>query len=123
MKVVIVDDSIDNINLMKLYSKKSSEEFIYFTSPEESIEFIKENEVDLVFLDIQMPVLNGFEVLAELKKENSSNGPFICALTAFSSDKEIAKINSSDFDDFLQKPILRDQFLKYIETYDLKKVG
>lgn len=123
MKVVIVDDAIDNINLMKLYTKKSNDEFVFFTSPEESIVYLNSNSADLVFLDIQMPVLDGFEVVAEIRKNENLQDLFVCALTAFSSDSEITKIKKSAFNDFLQKPILRDQFLKYIENLKLEKAG
>ena len=123
MKIVIVDDSIDNIKLMKLYSKKSNDEFYYFTSPEDSIVFINSNSVELVFLDLHMPILDGFDVLAEIKNKEQVRCPFVCALTAVTSESEVLKITKSPFDDFLQKPIFKDQFLNYIESLKLKKAS
>lgn len=92
MKILVLDDSIDNINLIKLYVKKSSDEFSFFIDSSEALEVMKRERFDLIFLDLQMPILDGFEVLDMIRKDDENKESFVCALSAFSLDKEIDKI-------------------------------
>lgn len=121
MKIAVLDDSVDNLNLIKLYTKKLDNEIYFESNPNSFLEYLKNNEVDVLFLDIQMPEMDGFEVLEEVRK--IKEGVFVCALTAFSFESELEKIRSSSFDDFLQKPILRNDFLKYIEDFESRKAS
>lgn len=123
MKILVLDDSEDNLNLIKLYTKKSEDEFVFTSSGEEALKLVANNQFDLIFMDIQMPGMDGFEVLEKVRLLENGDFPFVCALTAFSFDSELEKIRASTFNDYLQKPILRQQFLKYIEDLSLKEVS
>ncbi|OUR97048.1 hypothetical protein A9Q84_12000 [Halobacteriovorax marinus] len=120
MKILVLDDSEDNLNLIRLYTKKSDDDFSFSSSGDEALELIENQQFDLLFMDIQMPGMSGFEVLEKVRFLNFGKELFVCALTAFSFDSELEKIRSSSFNDYLQKPILRDQFLKYIGDLSLK---
>ena len=123
MRILLLDDSVDNLNLRKLYAKKSSDEFVMVSDPDEAIELLLKEKFDLFFLDIQMPKQDGFEVLKIVRDTKNGEKLFICALTAHTSAGEIERIDESSFDDYLQKPILRQDFLDYISSHGLKKVG
>ncbi|MCX6624107.1 MAG: LytTR family DNA-binding domain-containing protein [Acidobacteria bacterium] len=68
------------------------------TNPEEAVRFLTENPVDAVFLDIQMPALNGFEVLARLEHQ-----PSIVFTTAF--DQFALRAFDVNSVDYLLKPV------------------
>ena len=73
LKVIILDDEPDAVKLLKLQLEKHCPEvgsITTFTSPIDAIEFIPFNTPDILFLDIDMPVLNGFEVLQKLMPIN-----------------------------------------------------
>ncbi len=123
MRILLLDDSVDNLNLLKLYAKKSSDEFVMVSDSSVALDYISKENFDLFFLDIQMPQKDGFEVLGEVRDSNNGKELFICALTAHTSKDEVEKINKSTFNDYLEKPILRDDFLKYIEEYSIKAAG
>jgi CheY-like chemotaxis protein len=123
MKIFVLDDSVDNINLIKLYVKKSNDDFTFFTSPTEAVECLQNEKFDIIFLDIQMPELDGFEVLEKIREDKCNQNSFVCALSAFSLDKEVEKIKDTSFDDYLQKPILRVKFLEYIDSHREKKAS
>lgn len=86
----------------------------------EAIEFLKENDVDLMLLDIQMPQLNGVEFLKSLR-----NPP----LTIFTTAYPNFAIDGFELDavDYLLKPISMDRFMKAInkaeDRLDLRKTG
>jgi two-component system LytT family response regulator len=81
----------------------------------DALRAIRNDAPDLVFLDVQMPVLNGFEVLAELRSEHL---PIIIFVTAF--DTFALKAFEAHALDYLLKPVADDRFfdaLKRVKTY------
>lgn len=62
-------------------------------------------EIDLVLLDIQMPRLDGYKTLVELRKLSKKNLPII-AQTAFAMTHDVDNILKSGFDDYISKPIM-----------------
>lgn len=81
-----------------------------FTDPFSGLEFLKENPVDLVFLDINMPGLSGMELISRLKCP-----PGIVFTTAYSQ----YALDSYDYEavDYLLKPIEFDRFNRAIQRY------
>ncbi|ATH07553.1 hypothetical protein BIY24_06220 [Halobacteriovorax marinus] len=123
MRILLLDDSVDNLNLLKIYAKKSQDDFTMVSKSDEAMSLLQKECFDLFFLDIQMPDKDGFEVLESVREIKNGKELFICALTAHTSKDEVEKIQSSSFDDYLKKPILREDFLNYIEKYSVKAAG
>ena len=71
IKCIIVDDEPLAVSLLRKYVEKISFfELVFSTvNPIEALEFIQNNELDLVFLDIQMPELNGMDFLKIIKNK------------------------------------------------------
>ncbi|HEX8334501.1 MAG TPA: LytTR family DNA-binding domain-containing protein [Segetibacter sp.] len=78
-----------------------------FTNPDEAIEFLNENDINLLFLDIQMPDINGIEFYKSLTKK-----PLVIFTTAY-SEYAVEGFNV-DAIDYLLKPIEYDRFLKAV---------
>jgi DNA-binding LytR/AlgR family response regulator len=81
-----------------------------FTNAIESLRFISENEVDLIFLDIQMPDLSGIELARILSGRNMGNTPAIIFTTAF--DQFALEGYKLDVVDYLLKPFSYEDFLR-----------
>ena len=82
---------------------------------QEGVDLVKMNVYDLVFMDINMPVMNGIEAAKQIllfNKENNRPRQFIFAATAQSENTTIKGMNSVGFDSILSKPIS----CKVIET-------
>lgn len=75
IKAIIIDDEIHGIEALKWELGRAFSEIEIvntFTSPIKAIKFLESTSVDLVFLDIQMPEMTGFEMLEKLKNINFS---------------------------------------------------
>jgi two-component system, LytTR family, response regulator len=107
---LIVEDEPLARNLLVDYVKKvpSLELVDVCSSPLAAIEVIKQKQVDLLFLDIQMPEITGITLLKILQKK-----PLVILTTAYS---EYA-LESYDFDvvDYLLKPITLERFLRAVD--------
>src|SRR5262249_32119921 len=71
---------------------------------------------DLVFLDIGLPGMDGYEVARSLRREPSLDGIYLVALTGYGSDADRKKSAESGFDDHLVKPIEFEGLLRVLEA-------
>ena len=88
MNYVLVDDEERALNLLRIMLTRfdgfsEEKDYIYtFTQPAQALDFIRQAPVDIVFLDIEMPVLNGIELGKQIS-ETLSDPPEIIYVTAF----------------------------------------
>ena len=109
IRCIAVDDEPKALDVISIHAAKAPEIDLIatFTNPEQALTFLKENFVDLVFLDINMPGVSGLQFVERLQSK-----PYIVFTTAYS---EYA-IDSYDFEaiDYLLKPIEFDRFYRAI---------
>ncbi|WP_109437334.1 LytTR family DNA-binding domain-containing protein [Aquimarina sp. AU119] len=112
VRCLLVDDESPAIDLLKNHIKMLTDLEIVAScySAVEAFEVIKKEKIDLLFLDIEMPVLKGLDFLKAVK-----NPPKVIITTAY---REYA-IQGYDLDivDYLLKPISFDRFVKAVDRY------
>jgi len=110
LNCVVVDDSaIQRLSIVKLVGNHPSLNLIAeYSSALETKNGLNTHQVDLIFLDIEMPVLNGFELLDVLNKK-----PQIIFVTG--KTEYAFKAFNYDATDYLHKPITRDRFNASVE--------
>ncbi len=106
---IAVDDEPKALDVLSIHAAKAPEIDLVrtFTNPKDALAFLKDNFVDLIFLDINMPGISGLQFVEQLQSK-----PYIIFTTAYS---EYA-IDSYNFEavDYLLKPIEFDRFYKAI---------
>ena len=120
-KILIIDDTFDSFYLLKdfisLYAECQVE---WGKNGVEGLEKYYEMKPDIILLDLFMPILNGFQVLDEIRK-NDTETPIV-VLSAFTCTENKLEALQKGCNDFISKPIdtnhLEDTIMKYI---DLKK--
>lgn len=110
IRTLLVDDEFPSLKILENFALKLSECQIVgkCTSGTEAFEFLKNNEVDLLFLDIQMPGMTGIEMLTKLEKRP------ITVITTANHDKALDAYNL-DVVDYLVKPFSFDRFQRSVE--------
>ncbi|OOV17817.1 hybrid sensor histidine kinase/response regulator [Flavobacterium sp. LM4] len=122
-KVLIVDDNFVN----QLVTKKIIERNNYKCSVADdgfaAIDLLKKEEFDVVLMDINMPLMNGFETTRRIR--SSGNVTPIVALTAFDKDEIADEAISSGMNDIIVKPFEPDKLFRIINNLILeeKSVG
>lgn len=111
--ILIADDEIFNYYYLKEVLDHLKIKSIFASNGKEVLElFFKTKKIDLILMDIKMPIMDGFEATRRLR-EHDKDVPVI-AQSAYVLEKDNL---TKHFTDILPKPILRDDLIKMIEKY------
>ncbi len=122
-KIIMVDDELDQIfTLKKMLESRSKEyELIGVESGMQCLQLLKKGEIpDIIFLDIMMPEMTGWELYERIKGNNQWNKIPIVFLTA-RTDNVASKAGSFLGDGFLTKPYDIQEIIKIIKEKTYKK--
>ena len=112
--VLAVDDVPLNLILVEKILQRYNFKVKKANGGQEALDMIAAEKPSLVLLDLMMPNVDGFDVLAALSKsEETSNIPVVI-LSALNSESDIEKALSNGAKDFVTKPILMDKILNCI---------
>lgn len=115
MQVLVVDDSEDNQDLFKILLERAGAKVQIARNGLEGVEQALANNFDVVLMDVQMPYMDGHEAVRTLRKKNYENP--IIALTAHAMKEERERAVESGFNEFLTKPVRRDQLINTIARF------
>jgi PAS domain S-box-containing protein len=109
LKIMIVEDNKINMLLLKTIIKNISNEIIIYEIPNgfEASQQFEKISPDLIFMDIQMPVLNGYEATKEIRSKTSGQKTPIIAITAGIVSEEKENCIQAGMNDYISKPILK----------------
>lgn len=117
VKILIVEDSEINRKLLSTILKKESYQCDLVENGQEAVDAYLAKEYSLIIMDCQMPILDGYEAARKIRElETTSHIPII-ALTANVFLEEKNKCIEAGMDDFLTKPISKDDLLNIINKY------
>ncbi len=102
--LIYLDDEEINLILFKEMFKRDFEIFTT-TSPEDAIEYVKNNNVDYILTDQLMPVMTGVEFLKELREMGVSADPMKVIISGFTQEGEVDEaLETKLIDSFVSKP-------------------
>ena len=120
MKILLVDDNADNRLLLKAYLKNSSCQIDEAENGQEALDRFKQGEYDLVFMDVQMPVMDGHastRAIRHWETENNRKHTPIIALTAHATREEVDKCLAAGCDSHVAKPVKKKILLDAINSW------
>ncbi len=112
-QILVVEDSIDNQLLIKVYLSAVGAKFIFCDDGEAAIEAVKQNHFDLIVMDVQLPKVDGYEATRAIRKMGFTMP--IMALTAHALQEERQKSLDAGCDAHLTKPIAKHLFIREIK--------
>jgi len=115
LKVLIAEDDSISVELLKLFLKKVASEVIVAKNGVECLNEFKQNpDIDLILMDIKMPIMDGYSVSQKIREFNKDVK--IIAQTAFAQEDENIKALDAGCDVFITKPINKRILLESIKT-------
>lgn len=118
-KVLVAEDHLVNQQLFKTILEKYGLQVLLAENGMEAVNILDKEAVDLVFMDVQMPVMNGYEASLRLR-EKGYKGPIV-AVTANAVKGEKEKCLESGMDDYLTKPFRSMDLIPFLEKYLTKE--
>ncbi|MDJ1178120.1 ATP-binding protein [Roseofilum sp. BLCC_M91] len=116
-RILIVDDKPVNRQLLVKLLNPLGFEVAQASNGKEAVEIWEQWQPDLIWMDMRMPVMNGFEATQTIKATTAGQATAIIALTASVLEEERAVVVSAGCDDFLRKPFREDDIFKMMEKY------
>lgn len=113
-KILIAEDNDLNLKLMYDILCSQGYDVEVAVDGQETVEKLKKGNYDLLLLDLQMPVISGFEVLEAIKLSNFPIKTIVVSACAMSA--EIDRAKALGCIDFITKPIRIEKFLEQIEN-------
>ncbi|EKF73932.1 sensor/response regulator hybrid [Alcanivorax hongdengensis A-11-3] len=121
VEVLLVDDHPGNLRLAQVFLEDIGARVEACDSGAGALEAFKRRTFDLVFMDIQMPGMDGRETTARLRElEPAGRHTPIIALTAHALESERRELLSSGLDDYLSKPITENQLRHTLDKWVLQ---
>lgn len=115
IKILACDDNLLNLKVFSNILAFVNAEVIEADSGEKALELLKENKVDLIYMDYRMPLMDGKECMTRIR-EMGIKTPII-VVTADVADNPYDRYMRMGFDDFVAKPIDREELFRVTEKY------
>jgi CheY-like chemotaxis protein len=121
MKIIVADDYYTNRLLVSEILKSLGHDFIEVENGQQALEALENNnDIDLVIMDLEMPVMGGFEAMRYIREKliYPKNDVPIIALTAHNPGMFISECSESGFNHMLGKPYSIDKIAELLEVYN-----
>jgi CheY-like chemotaxis protein len=118
-RLLIADDKPTNRELMRTVLESLGYEVVEAGDGIEAVRIAREEQPDMIILDLHMPGIDGFGVLAELRREAAFAETPIMALTASAMQGDRQRALEAGFDSYISKPVplpaLREEVVRLVE--------
>ena len=117
-KIVAVDDSNVVLKMLKNVLNKEEYDVHPFSTGKRALEYLvqKDNIPDLIVLDIEMPEMNGYDVLERIKQMDHLENVPVIFLTANGEKKHVIKAVTGGVKDYVVKPIDKEILNKKLDS-------
>jgi two-component system, cell cycle response regulator DivK len=116
-KILVIEDNEQNLYLVNFILVKHGYSVIQARSGDEGLARAEEHEPDLILLDIQLPVMDGYSVARELRKKPALTRTPIIAVTSFAMPGDRENALAAGCTGYIEKPIDPDTFISQVEMH------
>ncbi|GAB1262079.1 response regulator [Aurantivibrio plasticivorans] len=117
VRILAVDDNSANLQLLGELLKDLNTEVTLADSGEQALALFQQVDFDLVFMDIQMPGIDGLEATQRIRQIETDRRTPVVALTAHAMGDQKAKLLLAGMDDYLSKPVTEQQLRHVIQRW------
>lgn len=114
--ILVVDDQPQNIELLEALLVPQGYEVVKAESGEEALGKLKDNQIDLILLDVMMPKMSGIEVLEKLRADEKTKAIPVVMVTVLKETEDKVKALEAGCDDFISKPVDKVELLARVKS-------
>ena len=116
-RILVVEDQPDNRRIIRDMLAPTDYEIMEAESGEEALEAIAKQQPDLILMDIQLPIMDGYTATRQIKADPALGSIPIIAVTSYALSGEEKKARAAGCDDYVPKPFSPRQLLAKIRQY------
>ena len=117
-EMLIYNGDVEENRKLVLASLKDFDiDIIMAQNGQEALDRLKNVNVDLILMDLRMPVMNGYEAASIIKNDERLKKIPLIALTASVMGKDLEKVSKYGFDGYLRKPVILDDLIEELGKY------
>jgi two-component system cell cycle response regulator DivK len=116
-RILVVEDQEDNRQILRDLLATTDYEVMEAVNGEEALAAVAKQRPDLILMDIQLPILDGYEATRRIKADPTLSSIPIIAVTSYALSGDEAKARAAGCDDFVPKPYSPRQLLAKIRQY------
>ncbi len=116
MKILMVDDDVEITKAVEAIITSTGHDFQYTNDPRDGLKLIREQDQDMIILDLSMPEFSGVDIVNDLAKDGKIKEKKIVVMTASTvGDEELNGLVDLGIHSFLKKPVDIDAILDKID--------
>jgi CheY-like chemotaxis protein len=124
VKILLVEDyKHSQIIVTRLLKKNDFDSIVVVENGQEALDAVRQQHYDLILMDMQMPVMNGFEATRRIRELEEYKETPIVALTAFAMKGDREKCLEAGATDYIPKPIDSQEFIQKVRYYTESKLA
>lgn len=122
LKILVAEDNEVNQLLVKTILSKLGYEPEVVADGAAVLSYIKQKKAELIFMDVQMPEMDGLQATSEIRKQKNIEQPVIIAMTAYAMQGDKEKCLAAGMDDYITKPVRMSDLKAAITKWKGKKL-
>jgi len=116
LKILVVDDNMYNADIIRAYLRCFEADIYLAFGGLDAVKFVEDHpDLDIIFMDVNMPGINGVEACIEIKKTHPDI-PIVLD-TAMNLKTDDPEVLSSGCDDFIVKPFSKEQIVSVVQKF------
>jgi two-component system, cell cycle response regulator DivK len=116
-RILVVEDQMDSLQIVRDLLRVNGYEMTEAQNGEEALAAVAKERPDLILMDIQLPIMDGYEATRRIKADPSLRSIPIIAVTSYALSGDEEKARAAGCDDFVPKPYSPRQLLAKIRQY------
>ena len=116
-KILVVEDNPTNMRLVILLLQSAGHTVLSATDAEAGLTLARDEQPNLILMDIQLPGMDGLEATALLKRDSATSAIPVVALTALAMKGDEERIRAAGCDGYIAKPLAYRDLLAVISAY------
>jgi CheY-like chemotaxis protein len=123
LRILVIDDYPSTAESLAKLLTRWGHKVEWAMTASEGLRIAENFRPDIIFLDIAMPGLSGYEVARRIKEQGLTPRPFLVALSGFARKEDREQSLAIGFDAHLLKPASRDQITEILNTYTATRLS
>jgi len=115
MKVLLAEDDYDIALIVEIMLQENNVDILHVENGDLAIKALQKQSFDLVLMDINMPVVDGYEAISTLRKKGDKTPIVVMSASALDADR--SRANEVGSDGYLLKPITQEELSLIIEQF------